>query len=113
VNLCSVKDADEALAWADLAPCRLACSLYTRDRGLIERFKRESRADVIGLNEIGLEAQARLRFSGFGTRPGGRSTLDGFTRWTAMSEPPAPASQDGTTDGWTGGSPLQTDWASL
>ncbi|HJW44755.1 MAG TPA: aldehyde dehydrogenase family protein [Geothrix sp.] len=111
VNLCSVKDAEEALAWADLAPCRLACSLYTQDRGLIERFKRESRADVVGLNEIGHEAQARLRFSGFGTRPGGRSTLDGFTRWTAMSEPPAPAA--GATDGWAAGSPLQTDWASL
>jgi aldehyde dehydrogenase (NAD+) len=113
VNLCTVRDFDEAMAWADRMPCRVSSSLYTQDRAWIERFKRETRADVAAINHIGVEATTRQLFAGFGTRPGGQLALDGFTRWLAVSEAIA---EDLPLAGWTAeacvGS-LQTDWASL
>jgi len=113
VNLCTVRDFDEAMAWADRTPSRVSSSLYTQNRAWIERFKRETKADEAGINHIGVPAATRRLVAGFGTRPGGQPALAGFTRWQAVSEALA---EDLPVTGWTAeacvGS-LQTDWASL
>jgi len=81
VNLCTVKDFDEGLAWSLLGPSAFATSLYTGDRACLQRLRRESRADLLGLNRAADRLETRLAFTGCGTRPGGRLALEGQARW--------------------------------
>ena len=113
VNLSRFGDFDEALAWTNASPCGPAVSLYTHDHTWVQRFNRESRADIASINTTADDPEARLPFTGHGTRPGGQLALDGFTRWQAVSEAPVDTHpSDGAGAGIAIGS-LQTDWASL
>lgn len=112
VNFCTFKDPDEALAWTQNTPCGFAISLYAQDQRPLERFKRESRAGLLGLNRPPDDPEARLPFAGQGTHPGGTLVLDGCARWQAvcgdgpdeLRTTPAVASIK---------APSKTDWASL
>jgi acyl-CoA reductase-like NAD-dependent aldehyde dehydrogenase len=111
LNLCVVKDADEGLAWMAQSPSRLAAHLYTGDRALAGRFRREARADLVGINAWAGHAEGRLPFAGLGTGPGLHPALDGFTRWQVLAGDPgeetassAQALPPGT---------LKTDWDGL
>lgn len=112
LNLCVVKDFEEAMTWTALAPGRVASSLYTQDPAALAHFRREARADLLGLGRLAGDAESRLPFSGLGTRPGLRPVLDGFTRWEALegatpSADPAPAAAP------LASAALVTDWDSL
>jgi len=112
VNLCAFGDFTEALAWIQGAPCGAVTSLYTQDRVLMGRFKRESTADIANINTLTDDPEARLTYTGQGTRPGGQPALDGFTRWQAsnqedLEEAPAEAAAGAP------GAAIHTDWDSL
>ncbi len=113
VNLGTVKNLDEALAWTTGAACGFAVSLYTQDRSSIERFKRETCAGLIGINRPTGDPEARLPFAGHGTRPGGTLALDGFARWQAVCGDGGDRLLPIPADGRTSKSPVKTDWASL
>ncbi|WP_306591884.1 aldehyde dehydrogenase family protein [Geothrix sp. 21YS21S-4] len=111
VNLCSVRDFDEALVWANLSPARVASSLYTQDPHAIARFSREIHADLTGINAPAGDGSTRIPLAGLGVRPGARPALEVFSRWQVLAgdacedtHPGAPALAAGT---------LQTDWDSL
>ena len=112
LNLCTVRDLDEGLAWANLGRGRVACSLYAQDAAAVARFAREVRADLVGVNRPAGAAAGRLPFAGFGTGPGLRPSLDGFSRWQVLEgageEDPRPAGPVPAP-----GKPLHTDWDSL
>jgi aldehyde dehydrogenase (NAD+) len=96
VNLCSCGDFDEALAWLQGTPCGAVTSLYTQDRALVGRFKREGTADIASINTLTGDPEARLTYTGQGTHPGGQPSLEGFTRWQTsnhedLEEPPVEA----------------------
>lgn len=111
LNLCVVKDFDEGLTWMAQAPSRLAAHLYTGDRALAGRFRREVRADLVGINAPAGHAEGRLPFAGLGTGPGLRPALDGFSRWQILAgdseEDAAPETQPLTPG------TLKTDWDGL
>ncbi len=87
-------------------------ALYTQDLALGGRFQCEGGADIANLNTLTEDPEARLTFTGQGTRPGGQPTLDGFTRWqTANQETPVEAPAGSTTG--TSGPTIHTDWDSL
>lgn len=112
VNLCTVKDFDEAMSWLQGAHCGTVTALYTQDLALAGRFQREGTADIANLNTLAEDPETRLTFTGQGTRPGGQPALDGFTRWQASNleeaeEPPMEI---------LAGTPapsIHTDWDSL
>jgi aldehyde dehydrogenase (NAD+) len=111
VNLTSFGDFDEALTWIKGSPCGAITSLYAQDRAWIERFKRESGADIANINTTAAQPKARLPFTDQGTRPGGQPVLAGFTRWQTsnvedLAEPEA-------TEAPKPGPALRTDWDSL
>ncbi len=113
VSLTTFKDFDEAMAWTNATPCGPVISLYTHDHTWIERFKRETRADLANINTTADDPEARLPFTGHGTHPGGQLALDGFTRWQAVSDAhvEAPPSEGATSS--KASRSIQTDWASL
>jgi acyl-CoA reductase-like NAD-dependent aldehyde dehydrogenase len=113
VSLSTFRTFDEAMTWINLTPCGPAISLYTQDRASIERFKREGRADIANINPPAEDPEARLPFSGHGTRPGGQLALDGFTRWQAVSDDAVDAPRPEGVENLTTHSFIQTDWASL
>lgn len=113
VSLSTFKTFDEAMTWINLTPCGPAISLYTQDRPSIERFKREGRADIANINTAAEDPEARLPFSGHGTRPGGQLALDGFTRWQAVSDDAVDGPRPDGVENATTHSSIQTDWASL
>lgn len=113
LNLCTVRDFEEAMAWTALAPSRVAGSLYAQDRALLARFAREVRTDLVGFNHLAGEGHGRLSLTGLGTRPGLQPAFDAFTRWQvlegdgfeeAANEAPSPAPASGS---------FHTDWDSL
>jgi aldehyde dehydrogenase (NAD+) len=113
VNLCTFKTFDEAMTWVGDASCGLAISLYAQDRTCIERFKRESRADITNINATASDPAACLPFTGHGTHPGGHLVMEGFTRWQTSNDA---AVEDWPSDCEEASAPVpsfQTDWASL
>lgn len=91
VNLCTVKDFDQALEYANGTPYGLASALYTENRTWVERFKRGTRAGLSSINTILGSDAARLPFggndwSGNGTRENGPWALDAYTRWQGISD---------------------------
>lgn len=111
VNLSRFENFDEAMAGINAAPCGPAISLYTQDRTWTERFKRETRVDIVNINTTADDPGTRLPFAGYGTHPGSQVALDGFTRWQAVSDGVVEDSSQGTE--LAPANPLQTDWASL
>ncbi len=113
VNLITFADFDEAMGWIQGTPCASAVSLYSKDQALIERFRRESQADLVSVNSTVHNLEARLAFSGQGTRPGSRPAMADYLRWQAgashepVAKAPAPAPHGKVT------AALTTDWASL
>ena len=112
VNLSTFKTFDEAMASISEASCGLAISLYSEDRALIERFKRESRADITNLNATATDPAACLPFTGHGTRPGGHLAIEGFTRWQTSNDIAVDECLHTEGEAVTLAS-VQTDWASL
>ena len=112
LSLTTFADFDEAMTWTHGIPCSPAISLYTQDRAAIQRFKRESTADLMGVNGPAGDPEARLAFSGHGTRPGTRLAFDGCIRWQAgcSEQPEVPSAQ---ADAGTTAGAFKTDWASL
>ena len=113
LNVCTVRDVDEALAWAALTPSRVSSSLYTQDRATLARFVREVRTDLVGLNRLAGEADGRLAFTGLGTRPGLQPVLDHFTRWQTLEGNGGEDFAIETPSAKPAATPLQTDWDSL
>jgi aldehyde dehydrogenase (NAD+) len=113
VNLSTFKTFDEAMTWISDPSCRPALSLYTQDRALIDRFKRECRVDIVNINAATEGLANRHPFTGHGTHPGGRLALDGFTRWQSSNDPVADGGLVGEGAATLQGSTLQTDWDSL
>lgn len=52
LNLCAVRDFDEALAWSNRVHSGRACSLYTEHQPWLDRFPGESRAGLTGRNTL-------------------------------------------------------------
>ena len=113
VGLATFTDLGEALDGLVDTPCGSVISLYTQDRAAIERFHRESRADITRLNTTSDDRRALLSVTGHGTQPGCQPALDRFSRWMAADgnkmTPPAPPEADPETLVST----LKTDWDSL
>jgi len=91
VNLCVAADFDEAMALANGTPFGLASALYTQDRALIARFKREIRAGLSAINGPTTGTEAHVPYggtgaSGNGTREAGAWALDAYTRWHAVTD---------------------------
>ncbi|WLT33182.1 aldehyde dehydrogenase family protein [Geothrix sp. PMB-07] len=111
VNLITCSDLDQAMGWLGAAEGSLAHSLYTRDRAAIQRFQRESRADLVLVNATATDPSALLPFTGHGTRPGRQNALEVFSRWQSTNQKPdeaaAPMPEHGSAP------VIQTDWASL
>jgi len=89
VNLTAVDDFDQALACANGTPYGLAGAIHTENREWIERFKRESSAALVSINDArGAEAHVPFGgagWSGNGSGQGGQHGLEaGFTRWRAI-----------------------------
>jgi len=112
VNLCTVKDFDEALSWLQGAPCGAVTALYSQDPALAGRFQREGSADIANLNTLTEDPEARLAFTGQGSRPGGQPALDGFARWQATNRL-APEEVPATPLSVAPGPAIHTDWESL
>lgn len=113
VNLTTFQDLDEALTWTNGSPCGFAVSVYSQDHRSLEQFKRESRADIVGINRTADDPEARLPFAGHGTHSGSRLALDGYTHWQAVRDDvadahPATGRGAGPAVGF-----VKTDWASL
>ncbi len=91
VNLCRVESFDQAMEWANATPYGLASAIYTEDRALIERFKREIRAGLSSINNSTSGSEAHVPYggmgwSGNGTREAGPWALDTYTRWHAVND---------------------------
>jgi len=91
VNLCTVDDFDQAMAYANGTPYGLSSSLYTENRGWIARFKREINAGMSSINNATSCSEAQQPFggtgwSGNGTREGGKWVIDSYTRWHAVND---------------------------
>lgn len=106
LNLCGVRDFDEAMTWVNGAPSGRACSLYTENRAWSDRFVRDSRASLLSLNTLP---------PAMGSRHSCRSWTQGglasFTTWQMVrsKHTPRPAPEPAPM-----GKPLPTtDWASL
>jgi aldehyde dehydrogenase (NAD+) len=113
VNLSTFKTFDEAMTWISGSSCRSALSLYTQERVLIDRFKRESRVDIVNINTTTEDPATRHPFTGHGTHPGGRLALDGFTRWQTSNDNTADSGRVAEGGATLQASTLQTDWDSL
>ncbi|HLO66526.1 MAG TPA: aldehyde dehydrogenase family protein [Holophaga sp.] len=91
VNLCRVEDLDEALAWANGTPYGFSSALYSEDRRVIERFKREIRTGLVFVNASTSGTEAHVPYggmgwSGNGTREAGPWALESYTRWQAITD---------------------------
>jgi len=91
VNLCVADSFDEAMALANGTPFGLASALYTEDRYLIARFKREIHAGLSTINGPTTGSEAHVPyggrgFSGNGTRETGPFVLDAYTQWHAITD---------------------------
>ncbi len=113
VNLATFASFDEALAWIHGAPCGTIASLYTQDRSLISRFKREGATDIANVNTANVDMESRLAFAGQGTHPGQQNALDGFTRWQVSNAGGSAGDEPTAALAAMPGSSLQTDWAGL
>ncbi|HJV49655.1 MAG TPA: aldehyde dehydrogenase family protein [Geothrix sp.] len=102
---------DEAMAWITEAACGPTLSLYTQDRALIARFRRENRADIATVNATVVDPAALHPFTGHGTHSGCRQALDGFSRWQASNEPDADGPDP--VDAAVLSPTIHTDWDSL
>ena len=111
VNLSSFTDLGETLAVIARSSCEVAISLYSQDQAAIERFHRDSQADITRLNTTADDRQALLSLTGHGTRPGCQPSLQGFTRWVTLKG--APAQPTMVTNPETFTSTFKTDWDSL
>jgi aldehyde dehydrogenase (NAD+) len=103
VNLSTVDSFDQALAYANGTPYGLAGAIHTENREWIERFKRESNAGTISINDA-RGAEAHLPFggtgwSGNGAFETGRGAEDGYTRWHAVHDHAEPELQAQAMDG--------------
>ena len=91
VNLCTVDDFDQAMAYANGTPYGLSSSLYTGNRRWIARFKREINAGMSSINNATTCTEAYqpiggTGWSGNGTREGGPWVIDSYTRWHAVND---------------------------
>jgi aldehyde dehydrogenase (NAD+) len=91
VNLCKVESFDEAMALANGTPYGFSSAIYTEDRTLVERFKREIRAGLTSINNTTSGTEVHVPYggvgwSGNGTMEGGPFVLDSYTRWHAINE---------------------------
>jgi len=91
VNLCTVADFDQALAWSNATRYGLSSAIHTEKRDWIERFKRESNAARVSINGACSGLEGHLPFggngwSGNGTREGGSWTLESYTRWHSVDD---------------------------
>lgn len=90
VNLVEVEGLDEALRAANGTPYGLSSAIYTRDAGVMLRFKETISAGMASINNSTTGAEAHLPFggngwSGNGTRESGIWVLDAYTRWQAVN----------------------------
>jgi aldehyde dehydrogenase (NAD+) len=111
VNLSTFTDLGETLAVIARSSCGAAISLYTRDQAAIERFHRDSLADITRMNTTADDRQTLLSFTGHGTRPGCQPSLEGFTRWMALKGAAAQPTMATEPEPFT--STFKTDWDSL
>ena len=110
VNLATFTDFDEAMGWLDGLQGAPTVSLYTHTRAWVDRFWLECRADITSINATADDPEARLPFSGHGTRSGSPRALDRYLRWQTHCGGPnglQPASAPKPLP------PFKTDWASL
>ncbi len=119
VNLCTVKDFDEALAYANGTPYGLSSAIYTGNRQWIERFVREIKAGMTSINNSTTGAEAHMPFggngwSGNGTRESGTWVIDWYTRWQAVNDDASGRLQLAQIEtGYGQPRAKQTDWSSL
>jgi aldehyde dehydrogenase (NAD+) len=113
VGLATFTDLGEALKWLSEAPCGSAISLYSQDSSSIERFQRESQADIARLNTTTDDRKTLLSFTGHGTHPGCQPALDRFSRWLAMKGDTPASSVPASVNPDVPASTLKTDWDSL
>jgi aldehyde dehydrogenase (NAD+) len=112
VNLATVKDIDEALAWLNTAACGPILSLHTKNRAWAGRFKRETRTDIVLINATELPG-AHTPYTGQGTYPGGHLAIEGFTRWQTSNEDGLADLEPSETAVGLPPVSIHTDWASL
>jgi aldehyde dehydrogenase (NAD+) len=106
LNLCSVRDFDEALTWANSLRSGRACSLYTDQHALVERFQGESRAGLTGRNALPSSLDPAL-WNGIGTPECLASVTTG--QWVHAKHKAGPA-----PDAAQPGKPLPpTSWTEL
>ncbi len=118
VNLVEVDGFDEALAAANGTPYGLSSAIYTRDAGLMLRFKEGIRAGMTSINNSTTGAEAHLPFggcghSGNGTRESGIWVLDAYTRWHAVNVDLAGRLQLAQMDAAEPKAERPTDWGCL
>lgn len=111
VNLCTFTTFDEAMGWINDTHCSPTVSLYTHTREWIDRFWLECGADITSLNTTADDPEARLPFSGHGTRSRSPRALDGYIRWQShCGSPDGLPEASGTPKS---ASTFKTDWGSL
>jgi aldehyde dehydrogenase (NAD+) len=103
VNLSTVDSFDQALAYANGTPYGLVSSLHSENREWIERFKRESDAGAICINDASAAVAHRpfggTGWSGNGTHDAGARLEDGYTRLHAVHDHAEAAPRAARVDG--------------
>jgi aldehyde dehydrogenase (NAD+) len=90
VGVARFADWDEAIALATGHGYGLSAAIYTRDPRAAFRFREQSGAGMVSVNNSTSGAEAHLPFggngrSGNGSRQSGVWVLDQFTRWQALN----------------------------
>lgn len=90
VNLIEVNGLEEAIGVANAIPYALSAAIYTRDARAMRRFREESNAGMVSINNSTSGAEVHMPFggngwSGNGQREGGIWVLEAYTRWQAVN----------------------------
>jgi aldehyde dehydrogenase (NAD+) len=118
VNLIEVSGLDEAISAANASPYALAAAIYTRDARAMLRFREESNAGLVSLNNATTGAECHLPFggngwSGNGAREGGQWALDSYTRWQAVNADYSGRLQKAQIDAPADAAYEPVDWAAF
>lgn len=106
LNLCQVRDLEEALTWLAELPRLPLLSLHTENPAGLAEHLWGGRADQTLVNDPLGHDQNRVPFTAQGTHPGTRLAVDGFTRWQIVQPatpevlPSDPAVVPGPTTDW-------------